>query len=331
MINLETYNNRILKYSTALPEKNFTSQRAEASNSNPSFKSPPKSNNYGGVMLGATIAAGIAIASIVIMNGRGAKSASSKINNSLINIKEEVAESSLDILKELEQKRINTEKSIRTKILTWYKKTINLNPMDPEYKKLNDRITKVTVPEHKNSFKFSNEIFSNEEASNVVSFLKKYQYNGFLREGKINPEEVSEIKILDDIIKKSKPLQEETTVYRGIRTKELFGDFNVLGFAKEIKEGAVLEDKSFAAATRVYSDELAQVDPVWLDEVKNAGYVVRIKLLKGTQGIDCRAFSGMESSKGVNSVFVLPRGTKIKITAINEDDKIIDAVNVLDK
>lgn len=61
------------------------------------------------------------------------------------------------------------------------------------------------------------------------------------------------------------------------------------------------------------------------------GYVVRIKLLKGTQGIDCRAFSGMESSKGVNSVFVLPRGTKIKITAINEDDKIIDAVNVLDK
>ena len=186
----------------------------------------------------------------------------------------------------------------------------------------------MTGSEKQKSFKISDKIFSQSDAFAVANLIKENKFNYLLREGLTQNIDLDQLNKLRNIFNTATPIGEDTVVYRGIRTKKIWDDFSELDFSKNIYEGAIFEDKGLIATSRVYDDELAKVDPFWLEE-ENAGYIMRIKLPKETKGIDCRRFSGMDSDKGINSIFYLPENSKFRISKINEEDQIIDCELVL--
>ena len=314
MIKFDTYNNRIMQNSIVQYTANPQSHTAQ--NRKPEFTSSGDNKNTAAkAMIGAT-ALGVAVFTIAkLVKGKG-DNLPAVVNNSGVN-------NILETLKNAEILRVNGEKPIRQGIAEYFRKSINEAPGHPDLKAVVDRIIKVTGKEKQKSFEYLDRIFSKEEAKVVASLYKDNKYNYLLRAGQIKPDEVQEIKVLNEIIEKSKPLEEDTIMYRGIRTKRNWDDFGELDFSKNIYEGAILEDKGFASATRVYGDELAQVDPHWLEE-PDSGYILRIKVPKDTKGIDCRGFSGIEAENGLNSVFYLPMNSKFHISKIDDEARIID-------
>lgn len=314
MIKFDTYNNRIMQNSIVQYTANPQSHTAQ--NRKPEFTSSGDNKNMAAkAMIGAT-ALGVAVFTIAkLVKGKG-DNLPAVVNNSGVN-------NILETLKNAEILRVNGEKPIRQGIAEYFRKSINEAPGHPDLKAVVDRIIKVTGKEKQKSFEYLDRIFSKDEAKVVASLYKDNKYNYLLRAGQIKPDEVQEIKVLNEIIEKSKPLEEDTIMYRGIRTKRIWDDFGELDFSKNIYEGAILEDKGFASATRVYGDELAQVDPHWLEE-PDSGYILRIKVPKDTKGIDCRGFSGIEAENGLNSVFYLPMNSKFHISKIDDEARIID-------
>lgn len=314
MIKFDTYNNRIMQNSIVQYTANPQSHTAQ--NRKPEFTSSGDNKNTAAkAMIGAT-ALGVAVFTIAKLVKGKSDNLPAVVNNSGAN-------NILETLKNAEILRVNGEKPIRQGIAEYFRKSINEAPGHPDLKAVVDRIIKVTGKEKQKSFEYLDRIFSKEEAKVVASLYKDNKYNYLLRAGQIKPDEVQEIKVLNEIIEKSKPLEEDTIMYRGIRTKRIWDDFGELDFSKNIYEGAILEDKGFASATRVYGDELAQVDPHWLEE-PDSGYILRIKVPKDTKGIDCRGFSGIEAENGLNSVFYLPMNSKFHISKIDDEARIID-------
>ena len=314
MIKFDTYNNRIMQNS--IVQYTANPQTHTAQNRKPEFTSSGDNKNTAAkAMIGAT-ALGVAVFTIAKLVKGKSDNLPAVVNNSGAN-------NILETLKNAEILRVNGEKPIRQGIAEYFRKSINEAPGHPDLKAVVDRIIKVTGKEKQKSFEYLDRIFSKEEAKAVASLYKDNKYNYLLRAGQIKPDEVQEIKVLNEIIEKSKPLEEDTIMYRGIRTKRIWDDFGELDFSKNIYEGAILEDKGFASATRVYGDELAQVDPHWLEE-PDSGYILRIKVPKDTKGIDCRGFSGIEAENGLNSVFYLPMNSKFHISKIDDEARIID-------
>ena len=74
---------------------------------------------------------------------------------------------------------------------------------------------------------------------------------------------------------------------------------------------------------------LAQVDPHNFSGHNNSGYIMRIKLPKGTKGLDCRRSIGKDLDGGYNAEFILPRNSQFRIKAIDKSQRIIECEYIL--
>ena len=127
---------------------------------------------------------------------------------------------------------------------------------------------------------------------------------------KRNLQEWVYIKTLDDLIEKSKPLDEECIVYRG-----LFGNMEYQAdFINSIEEGMIIPHQSYIATATKFTDYTK------LYFENEAVAVMRIKLPVGTKGI----LINDEADE-----FVLPRGGEIKINSIDKKYGVIEAEYLL--
>ena len=56
---------------------------------------------------------------------------------------------------------------------------------------------------------------------------------------------------------------------------------------------------------------------------------MRIKLPKGTKGLDCRRSIGRDLDGGYNAEFILPRNSQFKLVAIENQQRIMESENIL--
>ena len=169
-----------------------------------------------------------------------------------------------------------------------------------------------------------------EDVDAVTSFVRNYGYNSYLRNG-MNVSKVDEVNRLNRLINEAQPLTEETYVYRGVRTQNLDGNQTNLDFVEDDLEiGDTIIDKAFVSTARSYDTDLASVDPLLLsDPYRSSGYIMRIRLPKGTKGFDCRRLTQAESDRGVNSTFILPPDSEFKIRAFDMPRRILDCEYIL--
>lgn len=163
----------------------------------------------------------------------------------------------------------------------------------------------------------------------VFSFVKNPQYNAKLS-AEADVSGINEINVMRKLINEALPLEDETYVYTGIRTQKVWDDFKPMEFAEDIETGNIIKDKSFVVTSRSYDEYLAQVDPYNLGkEHKDCGYILRIRLPKGTKGFDYRRCSGHDSPRGVNALYVLPENSEIKIRHTDDNSRILDCEYIL--
>ena len=135
---------------------------------------------------------------------------------------------------------------------------------------------------------------------------------------------IDEVQRLNRLIQEAEPLEQTSYVYRGIRTRELWGEHKEFEFAKDMEVGDTLKDRAFVATSRSYDVDLASVDPKNLDErFQNHGFIMKIRLPEGTKGLDCRRCSMVNSDRGANAVFILPPDSEFKIRAFDYPRRII--------
>jgi len=169
-----------------------------------------------------------------------------------------------------------------------------------------------------------------DDVDAVTSFIRNYGYNSYMRNGK-NVSNVDEVNRLNRLIDEAQPLSEETYVYRGVRTQNLDGNLKNLDFVEDDLEiGDTIIDKAFVSTARTYDTDLASVDSLLLsDPYRSSGYIMRIRLPKGTKGFDCRRLTQAKSDKGVNSTFILPPDSEFKIRAFDMPRRILDCEYIL--
>lgn len=170
---------------------------------------------------------------------------------------------------------------------------------------------------------------SRDDLKAVLSFAKNPQYNAKLS-AESDVSEINEINVMRKLINEALPLEDEAYVYTGIRTRKIWDEFKPMEFAKDIETDNIIKDKSFVVTSRSYDEYLAQLDPCNLGkEHKDCGYILRIRLPKGTKGFDYRRCSGHDSPKGINALYVLPENSEIKIRHVNNDSRIVDCEYIL--
>ncbi len=169
--------------------------------------------------------------------------------------------------------------------------------------------------------------FNTEESLAVGSYQDNYSYNNGLRDGNVNPEKIKEIRIMDKIAEEAPPLADDAVVYRGIRTKVWYEPERNLPVADKIKKGAILEDPSYVSTAREDGRLLSHFNPIENPAIgcedTPIGYMMRIKLPKGSKVIDC-ARGGIYPDE-----IVLPRNSKIRINDIDETNRILDCEYLL--
>ena len=178
-----------------------------------------------------------------------------------------------------------------------------------------ERLAKLINPEDKELPFHDDRLFTSHEAEMVGSYQDEYAFNPLLRMGKIKPEKSIEIRTLDKMMIDAEPLPDEAVVYRGVVTKH---DNEVLDFSREYYAGNIVEDKAYVSTSRNAAETIAQFG-------ENSGYVIKLNLPKGTKGIDCRRFTMLDLPTGANAEFILPRGSKFKINAVDDNYKLIEA------
>lgn len=170
-----------------------------------------------------------------------------------------------------------------------------------------------------------------DDVNAVVDFLnEKAEYNDILnREKDVSGN--ANINCLRRLIEEAKPLEDEAFVYQGVRTQKLFGNREQLDFVEgDFQVGDTLIDKGLVSASRTYDTDLASADPLLLaDPYRNSGFIMRIRLPKGTKGLDCRRLSQIDSDRGVNSTFILPPESKFEITGFDFPRRILDCNYIL--
>ena len=147
-----------------------------------------------------------------------------------------------------------------------------------------------------------------------------YYLNSLLRDkpfDKIDVDAQDVIKGLDKLVKESDKLDKDYVVYR------------TLGFPVDSEQylpwktiGNVVTDKAFVSTTPTNGTYLNM-----FGGRQGTNYVLRIKLPKGTQGINMYNMDYL--SNGKNSEYLLPRSSSFKILGVNEDTKIIDVEYLL--
>ena len=230
----------------------------------------------------------------------------------------------IEFSEEAEKLRLEAEGKIRGSISGFYKafKKGGMDSMNFNHR------AQIVVRESDKHPAADLRLLSKEECKVVTSYQRNYQYNAKLRSG-ADLSDVEDIKVLDRLIQDAVPLEEDAYVYRGIRTQKIWDDFSELDFAKDLAEGNILEDKAFVSTARVYGDLLAQVDPHNFSGHNTSGYVMRIKLPKGTKGLDCRRSIGRDLDGGYNAEFILPRNSQFKIVSIDKKQRIMECEYIL--
>ena len=227
-----------------------------------------------------------------------------------------------------ERMQAEAEAPIRAKLTEMFKRYREDKESAPEFHDY--LMSNLIFPEHV-SPKIKPDLRELEQADfdAVVSFLEQYQYNAKLRAG-LDLSDVDEVKRLNSLIEEAEPLEQESFVYRGIRTRELWGEHKELEFAKDWEVGDTIKDRAFVSTSRSYDVDIAATDPKNLEErLQDCGYVMRIRLPKGTKGLDCRRCSMMDSDRGTNAVYILPPGAEFKIRAYNAPRRMIDCDYIL--
>ena len=174
-------------------------------------------------------------------------------------------------------------------------------------------------------------LLSKENLESILSFLKDSKLNAKLRGG-LDLSDDENVKIIDNLINESKPLDEHSIVYSFLRTKKTYDSNEDLDFVKDLKLGNILKDKGFILSSRKYDTYLAQSDAVIYNEKYNdSRYILRIVLPKGTKGFDGRRCTGREDGDKINSTFILPRNSELKIRRIDDSIRLIDVDYLLPK
>lgn len=227
-----------------------------------------------------------------------------------------------------EQLRREKEAPIMDKVKEIFKRFRDDKELAPEFNQ--DRPINVLFPKHvAPPIKPDLRELEDEDFDAVMSFVEKYQYNAKMRAG-IDVSDVDEVKRLKRLIDEAEPLEEETFVYRAIRTHELWGNHNEYEFAKDMKIGDILKDRAFVATSRSYDVDIAGGDPKnWDERLQDYGLIMRIRLPKGAKGLDCRRCSMMDSDRGVNATYILPPGSEFKIRAYDAPRKILSCDYIL--
>lgn len=170
----------------------------------------------------------------------------------------------------------------------------------------------------KSTVKSDRRILEQDDFNAVMALLKYDQ------KGAHSPVD-TEIKRLDILINNSKPLEDDTVLYFGLNNSKNLYSFNPFESVKDFKMNNLVKNDNYLIVSRVYDDYIAQLDPLNYKGHENCGYIVRLNVPKGERGIDCRRCSGVESDKGINALYILPRQAQYKIRSIDSDLKIIDA------
>ena len=170
---------------------------------------------------------------------------------------------------------------------------------------------------------------SPDDMKDVFAFVKNPQYNAKLSTG-ADVSDIKEISVMRKLINEALPIENEAYVYTGIRTQKVWDDFKPMEFVEDIETGNIIKDKSFIVTSRSYDEYLAQLDPYNLGkEHYDCGYILRIRLPKGTKGFDFRRCSRKDAEYGVNALYVLPENSEFKIRHIDDDARIIDCDYIL--
>lgn len=152
-----------------------------------------------------------------------------------------------------------------------------------------------------------------------------YTLNSTLRrEKELTQNQKEAIALLDEIIDNSQATKLETIVYRQI---------SFLGARLNMQENSIFDEKGYVSTSPTpgnyyygYAERIKNVtDP------KFGNYIMRIKLPKGTKGIDVRKIdkSGIYVNDAYLNEFILPRNSKYKINKIDKEKGIIDAEYIL--
>ena len=133
---------------------------------------------------------------------------------------------------------------------------------------------------------------------------------------------------LCDIVRRSKPLDQDYTVYRTVNAGRNSSYVNS-AFIDELKEGTVITKRDWTSTATKNDWACLQFHPDSLmGGGSGKGYVMRINLPKGTKGIDVRA-AGVR--KGFQSEFMLPPNSQIKVNKIDHVNQIIECEYILPK
>ncbi len=227
-----------------------------------------------------------------------------------------------------ERLRREKEAPIKEKIEEIFKRYRDDKESAPEFNQY--RVQNVIFPEHVSPrIKADLRELEQEDFDAVLSFLENYQYNAKMRAG-IDVSDVDEVKRLNRLIDEAEPLENDTYVYRAIRTNELWGEHKEYEFAKDMEIGDTLKDRAFVATSRSYDVDIAGADPKnWEERLQNYGMIMRIRLPKGTKGLDCRRCSMVDSDRGANAVYILPAGSEFKIRAYDYPRRILSCDYIL--
>ena len=134
---------------------------------------------------------------------------------------------------------------------------------------------------------------------------------------------------LYDVVRKSKPLDQDYVVYRTISAGRGSSNFNS-AFIDEIKEGGIITRGTWTSTATEYDWACLQFHPDFASSGKTGGkgYVMRIKLPKGTKGIDMR---GTSVRNGNQSEFMLPPNSQIKVNKIDHANQILECEYIVPK
>ncbi len=337
MLSVGNLDNRIIAASAQVPVKPAEKPKTQEE------KKEKISSNTVLVLSGASALASIAIACVAVARGKKAPK-----NTSPANISEpskfpavkpytielpEVKENTKKVIKQIfsyNEKDENVIKSaedkIRGEISALFKRYRDGAEEIPEFQYRPYEV----VFKHPAPLTRDRQKVSRDELKAVFSFVKNPQFNAKLSAG-IDVSNVNEINVMRKLINEAIPLEENTYVYTGIRTQKIWDNFKPMEFAKDIEAGTIINDKSFVVTSRSYDEYLAQIDPCNLGkEHRDAGYILRISLPKGTKGFDYRRCSvAADSDRGVNALYVLPENSEIKIRHVDDISRILDCEYIL--
>lgn len=361
MLNIRNYNNSIIlsfgnsKVGQAVQPTSNVHENVPKSEDKTEKKDFNKKNLY----IGAAALASIAIAGILIAKASKGKKLSSKDTN-LLEMHTPSPSSGAEKMEadeSLEKYRFwhaENPKIIGEDIIPYDEKEemLRMNAENKIRKEISDKFKEFRKdPEHAEGFSqlridlvtFFRDMFKpipadlrpldEDDYKAVSSFLRKYQYNAKLRAG-MDLSDVDEVKRMSRLIEEAEPLDHDVYVYRGIRKNKLWGDFQKLEFIPEegFEVGDIIKDRAFVSTSRAYDVDIAATDSYNMGkQYQTSGYILRIKLPKGTKGLDCRRCSGKDTDRGINATYILPIGTELRVTGASSPERIIDCEYILPK